>query len=534
MAAFATQSVTLSWNASADPTVAGYKIYYGTSSGVYPNSVDAGSATSVTITGLADGSTNYFAGTTYDSSNNESSYSSEIVDIVPGTAASSSTTTSTTTTSTNSALNPVSGVTVTPNPADASSVTVSWSPSTDTAMAGYLVSYGPAGVTPTVVPAWQHTSLVVTGLVMGVTNYIGVEEYDVAWNLGPMPNLATYCYPLPSDSTSGPTNTTSSGTTTGSTNSTSTDTNGVTTTATNTTPVITNTVPTNTNTTVTATNTPPPDTNTIVITVTNIPVVTPPTLDALPAILLNINSATQAVALTGIAPGTATTNQTIKITAVSSKTTLIPNPVISYQSPNSTGTLLLKPKASQTGSATITVTMTVGGSSTNIMKRTFVVTVINFALMPKISRAPTGTATLPGKTVILTVSATGSALKYQWKHNGTNLVGATTATLSLKKVSPAHSGAYTVQVSNSLGVTNSLPAVVTVITNTAPVFSPPVQANGQFSFQVSGVPGGKYVIEASTDLQHWSPVSTNTAPFTFSDQKLAGYDQKFYRGYYAQ
>ena len=33
--AFGVQSVTLSWNASSNPTVAGYKIYYGTASGVY-------------------------------------------------------------------------------------------------------------------------------------------------------------------------------------------------------------------------------------------------------------------------------------------------------------------------------------------------------------------------------------------------------------------------------------------------------------------------------------------------------------------
>lgn len=70
--------VTLAWDRNAESNVAGYKIYYGTGSRVYNWFIDVGNATSHTVTGLADGSTYYFAATAYDTSNMESTYSGEV------------------------------------------------------------------------------------------------------------------------------------------------------------------------------------------------------------------------------------------------------------------------------------------------------------------------------------------------------------------------------------------------------------------------------------------------------------------------
>ena len=81
--AFATGSVTLAWNASTDPSVAGYNVYYGGASGVYTNEMCAGNATNVTISGLAEGTTYYFAATTYASSGTNSPFSSEVSYWVP-------------------------------------------------------------------------------------------------------------------------------------------------------------------------------------------------------------------------------------------------------------------------------------------------------------------------------------------------------------------------------------------------------------------------------------------------------------------
>jgi len=73
--------VRLEWNASSGTNVAGYKIYYGTQSRGYTNSVDAGNTTNYTVTGLQEGATYYFAVTAYDASRLESVYSDEVIAI---------------------------------------------------------------------------------------------------------------------------------------------------------------------------------------------------------------------------------------------------------------------------------------------------------------------------------------------------------------------------------------------------------------------------------------------------------------------
>jgi len=76
-------SVTLGWDPSPDPDVAGYNVYYGPSSHTYTNVVDAGDNTVDTIYGLVIGQTYYFAVTAYNSVNMESPPSDEIVYTVP-------------------------------------------------------------------------------------------------------------------------------------------------------------------------------------------------------------------------------------------------------------------------------------------------------------------------------------------------------------------------------------------------------------------------------------------------------------------
>ncbi|MEW6053690.1 MAG: DUF1566 domain-containing protein [Nitrospirota bacterium] len=89
-AAFA-GSTTLSWH---PPTVnedgtpltdlAGYKIYYGTVSRSYSQSIDVGNNTMKTVSGLSEGATYYFAVTAYNTSQKESKYSNEIGRTITG------------------------------------------------------------------------------------------------------------------------------------------------------------------------------------------------------------------------------------------------------------------------------------------------------------------------------------------------------------------------------------------------------------------------------------------------------------------
>lgn len=71
-------TVSLTWNLSPSSSVVGYKIYYGTTSQVYSTNVTVGNVTSLTLPGLTNGTTYYFAATSYDASGNESAYSSEV------------------------------------------------------------------------------------------------------------------------------------------------------------------------------------------------------------------------------------------------------------------------------------------------------------------------------------------------------------------------------------------------------------------------------------------------------------------------
>jgi hypothetical protein len=70
--------VSLAWDANTETDLAGYKLYYGTSSGSYPNSVALGKVTTYTVSGLAEGVTNYFALTAYNTKGLESGFSNVI------------------------------------------------------------------------------------------------------------------------------------------------------------------------------------------------------------------------------------------------------------------------------------------------------------------------------------------------------------------------------------------------------------------------------------------------------------------------
>ena len=101
----------------------------------------------------------------------------------------------------------------------------------------------------------------------------------------------------------------------------------------------------------------------------------PPTLDALADVTINENDSLQTINLSGITSGAANENQILTVTTSSSNPGLIPAPAVNYTSPNTTGSITFTPVAFGFGSATITVTVNDGGTSNNIISRTFAVTV---------------------------------------------------------------------------------------------------------------------------------------------------------------
>ena len=73
-----TSIITLTWTASAAQDVAGYRIHYGTSSGVYTTTVSAGNVNQFVVTGLSEDTTYFFVVDTISTSGLESIFSNEV------------------------------------------------------------------------------------------------------------------------------------------------------------------------------------------------------------------------------------------------------------------------------------------------------------------------------------------------------------------------------------------------------------------------------------------------------------------------
>src|SRR5881227_1685045 len=69
-------SVTLAWD--PDPNVAGYRLYSGTTRGVYTQTTEVGTAVAASVSNLANGNTYFFVVTAYNAAAVESAPSNEV------------------------------------------------------------------------------------------------------------------------------------------------------------------------------------------------------------------------------------------------------------------------------------------------------------------------------------------------------------------------------------------------------------------------------------------------------------------------
>ncbi len=202
-----------------------------------------------------------------------------------------------------------------------------------------------------------------------------------------------------------------------------------------------------------------------------------PTLNSLANLCLAQNAGTNTVYLSGITSGATNESQTLTVTAISDNPSVVPNPTVSYTNASTTGVIYIKPAANATGTATISVKIQDNGGTAyggvDAVTNTFTVNVLG---APLITTQPANVSACPGDTISFSVTAAGS-LTYQWRYQGTNMAGATNATLSLTNVLPFQAGAYDVLLSNCAVYTNSSVATLTVLTN--------VSAFGPFDATVS-------------------------------------------------
>jgi hypothetical protein len=81
---------------------------------------------------------------------------------------------------------------------------------------------------------------------------------------------------------------------------------------------------------------------------------------------------------------------------------------------------------------------------------------------PVVLSSPVGGTIYPGGDLLLSVTATGGGLHYQWSTNGSAVLGATSSSYSVLGVTTNNAGSYSVIISNTYGSTNLGPFTVTV------------------------------------------------------------------------
>jgi hypothetical protein len=154
---------------------------------------------------------------------------------------------------------------------------------------------------------------------------------------------------------------------------------------------------------------------------------------------------------------------------------------------------------------------------------------------PVITGNPSGKTLCEGGAVAFVVSATGTGpLSYQWRKNGSNIAGATSATYTINPVGAGNAGSYQCVVTNSCSLAISSEAILTV--NTVPVitsdpanqtaceggsvtFTVSATGTGPLSYQwrkngsnIPGATSSSYTINpvAAADAGNYDCVVTNT------------------------
>lgn len=118
--------------------------------------------------------------------------------------------------------------------------------------------------------------------------------------------------------------------------------------------------------------------------------------------------------------------------------------------------------------------------------------------LPAITGQPASQTAVAGSNVTFSVTAAGTpAPKYQWSFDGTAIVGATRASLTLSKVTAADAGTYTVSVSNSQGTVPSSAATLAIDVAPAITAQPVseavnVGASASFTVVATGTPTPAY------------------------------------------
>ena len=165
----------------------------------------------------------------------------------------------------------------------------------------------------------------------------------------------------------------------------------------------------------------------------------------------------------------------------------------------------------------------------------------HFNMPPSLHDQPQSLTVTRGQDVTLTATVTNTCLGH-WRFNGVfaggggvfndvrpDFFGYGSYPLRITNAQPSHAGSYQFIAENYVGSVTSQVAVLTVVTPAH--LTSARYVDGAFAFHVSEDTGRAAVIETASDLNPgttWTPVFTNTAPFSFTNSTPAD-RQRFYR-----
>ena len=156
------------------------------------------------------------------------------------------------------------------------------------------------------------------------------------------------------------------------------------------------------------------------------------------------------------------------------------------------------------------------------------------AVAPLITTNPIAQTVKLGTNVTFTASASGlPAPGYQWRFNGTNILGATNSSYTLASVAATNTGNYSAIATNSAGsVTSSNAALALLPPNAAQFQTISAQPGGAVQIAFAGDAYWTYTIEASTNLVNWSALTNLTSTnglFNFTTGSITDSPQQFFR-----
>jgi hypothetical protein len=190
--------VTLAWNPSPTPGVAGYYLCWGTSSGVYTstNVISPGTQTTGIVSGLVTGQIYYLAAQSFMSNGMVSPFSNEAI-FTNGAPVTQSTNGPPVTQSTNGSpvTQPISSA------AGHSQVSLAWNPSPTLGVAGYYLCWGTSSgvyTSTNVISPGTQTTGIASNLASGQVYYLAAQSFMSNGMVSPFSNEATFTNGPPS------------------------------------------------------------------------------------------------------------------------------------------------------------------------------------------------------------------------------------------------------------------------------------------------------------------------------------------------